>query len=206
MPGKLTFYYNPMSRAAIVRWMLEEVGADYDIMPIDFEAGENRKPEFLALNPMGKLPTIVLPDGTVVTEAPAIIAWLADAYPDAGLAPAPGSAERGTYYRWLFFGGTCFEPALTDTTMRKDAPPLPKSSIGWGSYDDVIDTLEIAIGEGPYLLGERFSAADVYIGAELFWAGMFAAPRIADSRVIQDYVARVTNRDAYKRAMAVPGA
>lgn len=201
MHGKLTFYYNPMSRAAIVRWMLEEVGADYEIVPIDFEAGENRKPTFLAINPMGKLPTIVLPDGTVVTEVPAIIAWLADAYPDAGLAPEPGSAERGTYYRWLFFGGACFEPALTDTMMRKDAPPLPKSSIGWGSYDDVIDTLEIAIGDGPYLLGERLSAADVYIGAELFWAGMFAAPRIAESRVIQDYIARVTNRDAYKRAM-----
>lgn len=148
MHGKLTFYYNPMSRAAIVRWMLEEVGADYEIVPIDFEAGENRKPTFLAINPMGKLPTIVLPDGTVVTEVPAIIAWLADAYPDAGLAPEPGSAERGTYYRWLFFGGACFEPALTDTMMRKDAPPLPKSSIGWGSYDDVIDTLEIAIGTG----------------------------------------------------------
>lgn len=206
MPSQLTFYYNPMSRAAIVRWMLEEVDADYAIVPIDFEAGDNRKPDFLAINPMGKLPTLVLDDLTVLTETPAIIAWLADAYPEAGLAPEPGSAERGTYYRWLFFGGTCFEPALTDATMRKDVPPLPKSSVGWGTYHDVIDTLEIAIGEGPYLLGERFSAADVYIGAELFWAGMFAAPRIAESRVIQDYVARVTNRDAYKRAMAVPDA
>lgn len=200
MPGKLKFYYNPRSRAAIARWMLEEVGADYEIVPIDFEAGDNRKPDFLAVNPMGKIPALVLEDGTAITEAPAIIAWLADAYPEAGLAPEPGSNERGSYYRWLFFGGSCFEPALIEKMMRKDQPELPKSTLGWGSYDDVIGTLEQTLSKSPYLLGENFSAADVYIGAELGWAGMFGAPRIAESRTIQDYLSRVTARDAYRRS------
>ena len=200
MPQKLTFYHNPQSRAEIVRWMLEEVGADYDLMPIDFQAGDNRKPEFLKINRMGKIPTIVLEDGTVITEAPAIIAWLADAYPAAGLAPEPQSSERGSYYRWLFFGGSCFEPALTEKMMRKDAPELPKGTIGWGSYDDVIDTLERALAPGPYLLGEKFTAADVYIGAQLSWAGSFDAPRIKQSQVIQDYVARMRDREAFKRS------
>src|SRR5262245_34474047 len=109
----LDFYHNPKSRAAIVHWMLEEVGAEYRIHHIDFEKGDNKRPEFLAINPMGKIPTLVV-DGQVITEAPAIIAWLADAYPKAGLAPDVGSLERGAWYRWLFFGGSCFEPALAD--------------------------------------------------------------------------------------------
>ena len=96
MPQKIAFYHNPQSRAAIVHWMLEEVGADYEIHPIDLQKGDHKTPEFLALNPMGKIPTVVV-GGTVITEAPAIIAWLADAYPAAGLAPAIGSAERGAY-------------------------------------------------------------------------------------------------------------
>lgn len=199
MTGRITFYYNPQSRAAVTRWMLEEVGADYAIKHIDFEKGESRSSEFLAINPMGKIPTIVLDDGTVLTENGAIIAWLADAYPDAGLAPPPGSPERGTMLRWLFFCGSCFEPAMTDVMMRKDSQ-VSKQTVGWGDYDDVIDTFEKALTPGPYLLGEKFSAADVYVGASLGWAGMFGAPRIGDSKIIQDYVARVTARDAYKRA------
>ncbi|BDA87012.1 glutathione S-transferase [Aureimonas sp. SA4125] len=201
MQGPVKLYYNPQSRAAIVRWMLEEVGAEYTIMPIDFEAGDNRTPEFLAINPLGKIPALVLADGTVITEAPAIIAWLADAFPDAGLAPAKGSGEAGAYYRWLFFGGSCFEPALTEEMMRKGQPSLPKASIGWGAWSDVVALLERAVAPGPYLLGERFSAADVYIGAQLSWAGMFKAPGITDSEAIQNDVARVTDRDAYRRAM-----
>jgi glutathione S-transferase len=201
MPGKITFYYNPMSRAATARWMLEEVGAEYETVLVDFEAGDNRRPDFLAVNPMGKIPTLVLDDGTVLTETAAILTWLADAYPSAGLAPEPGSPARGSYYRWLFFGGSCFEPALTETMMRKDAPPLPKGSVGWGSYNDVIDTLEHAVSRCPYITGDRFSTADVYIGSQLSWAGSFGAPRIADSAAIQAYVERATDRDAYRRAM-----
>lgn len=198
MTAKLDFYHNPQSRSSTVRWMLEEVGADYQMHPISFEAGDNRKPEFLAINPMGKIPTLVA-DGTVITETPAIVAWLADAYPAAGLAPAIGSPERGTWYRWLFFGGSCFEPALLDQMLQRPQPER-KGMLGWGSYDDVIDTLEKALTPGPWLLGETFSAADVYIGASLAWAGMFGAPRVKESGPIAAYVRRVTERPAYKKA------
>lgn len=201
MPGKIIFYYNPQSRAAVTRWMLEEVGADYEIRPIDFAAGDSRTPEFLAINPMGKIPTIVLDDGTVLTETGAILAWLADAYPDAGLIPPVGTPARGTVYRWLCFMGSCFEPAMTDRMIRPDAPGN-RQSLGWGDYDDVLDTLEKALQPGPWLLGEPFSVADVYVAASLGWAGMFGAPRIKESAVIQDYVGRATARPAYGRANA----
>ena len=201
MPQKIAFYHNPQSRAAIVHWMLEEVGADYEIHHINLLKGDHKTPEFLSLNPMGKIPTIVVYGGTVITEAPAIIAWLADAYPAADLAPPVGSAERGTYYRWLFFGGSCMEPAMADQ-MFKRAAPERKSALGWGSYDDVIDTIEAALRPGPWLLGERFTAADVYIGAELMWAGQFGAPRIKESQGIADYVARCVARPAFIRTRA----
>ena len=198
MPRKIVFYHNPQSRAAMARWMLEEVGADYETRLISFDKGENRTPEFLAVNPMGKLPAITV-DGTAITETPAIMAWLADAYPEAGLAPPVGSPERGAYYRWLFFGGSCFEPALLDVMMKRPEVER-KGAVGWGSYDAVVDTLEQALDPGPYLLGASFSAADVYIGSELAWGTMFGAPRLKESKIIQDYVARVTDRPAARRA------
>ncbi|HZH08265.1 MAG TPA: glutathione S-transferase family protein [Lautropia sp.] len=195
MKDKIVFYHNPQSRAAIAHWMLEEVGADYEIRHIDFEKGDNRTPEFLAINPMGKIPTIVV-GGTVITEAPAIIAWLADAYPAADLAPPVGSRERGTYYRWLFFGGSCIEPAISDQMFKRPAPER-SGALGWGSYADVIRTIETALRPGPYLLGEKFCAADVYIGAELSWAGQFGAPQINESQVIKEYVERCRKRPAF---------
>ncbi|WER48779.1 glutathione S-transferase family protein [Cupriavidus sp. WKF15] len=195
----MTLYYNPQSRASVARWMLEEVGADYQLQHIDFTKGESRSPAFLAINPMGKIPTLVLDDGTVLTENGAIIAWLADAFPQAALIPPPGSSARGTVLRWLFFCGSCFEPALTDRMMRADAP-VSRQAVGWGDYDDVIDAIEKALTPGPFVLGTAFSAADVYLGASLAWAGRFGAPRIGDSRVIQDYVGRVTAREAFVRA------
>jgi glutathione S-transferase len=197
--GRIVFYHNPQSRAAIVHWMLEEVGADYQIRHVDLLKGEHKTLEFLALNPMGKIPTIVV-DGTVITEAPAIIAWLADAYPAAGLAPAVGSVERGAWYRWLFFGGSCIEPAIADE-MFKRPPVARKSAIGWGSVEDVVATVEAGLQPGPWLLGERFSAADVYIGAELSWAGQFGSTRIKESKLITAYVARCRERPAYLRTL-----
>ena len=194
----IVFYHNPHSRAAMVHWMLEEVGADYETRLISFEKGENKSPEFLALNPMGKLPTLVV-DDIAITETPAIITWLADAFPGAGLAPAIGSLERATWYRWLFFGGSCIEPAMVDKMMQRPEPER-KGAVGWGSYDDVVDTLEKALAPGPYLLGDAFSAADVYVGSELNWGGMFGAPRLKESAILKDYVDRVTSREAYKRA------
>ncbi|SMC98901.1 glutathione S-transferase [Fulvimarina manganoxydans] len=202
MDGRLKLYHNPRSRAAIARWMLEEVGAEYDLVQVDFEAGDSAKPEFLALNPLGKIPVLVLADGTAVSETPAILAYLADLYPDAGLAPAIGSSERGSYYRWLFFGGSCFEPALAMELMIKTSEPLPVRSLGWSSFDRVIDTLETTLSQRDVLVGSHVTAADVYIGAQLNWARMFGAPRIADSAVISAYLERLTARPAYQRAMS----
>lgn len=202
MSDRMRFFYNPQSRASTVRWMLEEVGADdYEIVRVEFGENGERDERLVAVNPMGKVPTLVLKDGTVLTESAAICAWLADAYPQAGLAPEPGTPERGTYYRWLFFGGSCFEPALIEAMMRKDAEPLSKTMVGWGSYDEVVDTIAQALEGKSYLLGDTFSAADVYIGAGLGWTMAFGAPRLADTPVIVDYVARLKERPAYQRSM-----
>jgi glutathione S-transferase len=201
MPGRLKLYHNPQSRAVTARWMLEEAGADYELVPVEFREDGARDPKILAVNPMGKVPTLVLDDGTVVTEVPAILAWAADAYPEKNLAPSPGSSERGSYYRWLFFVGSCFEPALIERMMRQDAEPLPKMMVGWSSYDDVIDTIEGALKGREFLVGDRCTAADVYMGAGLWWGGMFKGPRILESEIIQGYVARLAERPAFKRAM-----
>lgn len=199
MTDEIIFYHNPQSRAQMAHWMLEEVAAPYRIVPIDFEKGEHKAPAFLALNPMGKLPTIVH-RGTVVTETAAIIAYLADTFPQAQLAPAIGDPLRGTYYRWLFFGAGCFEPALLDEMMKRP-PPLRKSAVGWGDYNDVVRTLKTALAKGPYLLGEVFSAADVYVGSEIRWAMMFGAPGLKGEKVFDDYAARLAARPALQRSM-----
>lgn len=197
MIDEIVFYHNPHSRAQMVHWMLEEAGAPYRIVPIDFEKGEHKTPSFLALNPMGKLPTIEH-RGTVVTETAAIIAYLADMFPQAGLAPALNDPSRGTYYRWLFFGAGCFEPALLDEMMKRPEPPQ-KAAVGWGSYGEVVSTLKSALAKGPYLLGDKFSAADVYVGSQIRWAMMFGASRLKGEKVFDDYVARLDARPALQR-------
>ena len=185
------------------RWLLEEVGAPYRTQLVSFDKGENRTPEFLAVNPMGKLPTIVH-KGVVVTETAAIIAYLADAFPAAGLAPATDDPRRGTYYRWLMFGAGCIEPALLDRMMQR--PPVErKGALGYGSYEDTIATLEKALQPGPYLLGDQFSAADVYIGSQIAWAMMFDAPGLKGNPVFDGYVARVNARPAAQRAAKADG-
>ncbi|MBV8187433.1 MAG: glutathione S-transferase N-terminal domain-containing protein [Alphaproteobacteria bacterium] len=198
MAEEIVFYHNPRSRAQMVHWMLEEAGAPYRIVPIDLEKGEHKTPSFLALNPMGKLPTIEH-RGMVVTETAAIIAYIADAFPAAALAPTPGDALRGPYYRWLFFGAGVIEPALIDKMMNRPEVER-KSALGWGSYEDVVGTLEKALSNGPYLLGDKFSAADVYVGSELRWAMMFGAPGLKGQSVFDDYVARLSARPAAQRA------
>jgi glutathione S-transferase len=199
MTEEIVFYHNPRSRAQMVHWMLEEAGAPYRIVPIDLEKGEHKTPAFLALNPMGKLPTIVH-RSVVVTETAAIIAYLADTFPAAGLAPPPGDAARGSYYRWLFFGAGCVEPAVLDKLFKR--PDIErKAAVGWGSYDDVVAALKKALADGPYLLGETFSAADVYIGSEIRWAMMFGAPGVKGEKVFDDYVARLSARPAAQRTV-----
>jgi glutathione S-transferase len=140
---KITFYHNPQSRGRIVHWMLEEANAPYEVKVVDFQLQEHKAPEYLAINPMGKIPAIVH-RGTVVTESAAICAYLADVFPAAELAPAPNDPKRGSYLRWLFFGAGCVEPAVIDRLFSRPPPSRP-AAMGYGNYDDTINTLEKAL-------------------------------------------------------------
>jgi glutathione S-transferase len=192
----LTLYHNPQSRSTTVHFMLHELGEPFEIVPIELKAGEHKKPEFLKINPMGKIP--VLRDGDViVTETPAILTYLADKYPKAGLAPAIDSPDRGAYLRWLFFYGSCFEPALTDLALKRETPP---STAGWGKPAHVLDTLSAGLKPGPWLLGERFSAADVMVGSGV--AYMLGFKILPERPEYVDYVARLEARPARKAARA----
>src|SRR5512134_743616 len=173
MSDELVFYTNPMSRGRIVRWMLEEVGQPYRTELLEF--GTTLKaPEYLRINPMGKVPALRHGD-TVVTECAAICAYLADAFPKAGLAPPSGDRRRGPYYRWLFFAAGPLEAAVGDRTLGiEDVPPEKRGMIGYGCYDDMVRTLETAVaGADPWLTGDQFTAADLYLGAHLGWGLQF---------------------------------
>ena len=198
MTDKVVFYHNPQSRGRIVHWMLEEAKAPYEVRVIDFDRKEHKSERYLAINPMGKIPAIVH-RGTVVTESAAICAYLADAFPAAGLAPALDDPKRGTYLRWLFFGAGCVEPAVIDQLFSRPPPSRP-SAMGYGNYADTVNTLEKALTPGPFVLGERFSAADVYLGSAIGWGLSMKAvePRPAFGA----YLGRVGQRPAYQRAMA----
>ena len=197
MSDELVFYTNPMSRGRIVRWMLEEVGQPYRTEVLGYGPAM-KSPEYLALNPMGKVPAITH-RGVVVTEGAAICAYLADAFPEAGLAPEPGSPERGTYYRWMFFAAGPGEAAITAKSMNLLAPADKAGQAGYGSFESMVGGLEHAIANGgPYLLGERFSAADVYFGSQIGWGMMFGT--LPANPVFQAYSQRLRERPAAKRA------
>jgi glutathione S-transferase len=198
MTDAIAFYHNPQSRGRIVHWMLEEVSAPYEIKVVDFDKKEHKSPEFLAINPMGKIPAIVHRN-TVVTECAAICAYLADAFPSAGLAPALDDPQRGTYLRWLFFGAGCVEPAIIDHMFSRPPPSRP-TAMGYGNYPDTLNTLEKAVSPGPFILGERFSAADVYVGSAIGWG--LAMKAVEPRPAFAAYVERVSQRSAYKRSMA----
>jgi glutathione S-transferase len=195
MSDEVTFYYNPMSRARIAHWMLEEVGAPYRMELVSFDKGEHKKPAFLDINPMGKLPAIVH-RGVTVTESSAICAYLADAFPAAGLAPPVTAPERGTYYRWMFFGAGCVDPAMVDRVQGRPAPPRPSAN-SYGCYEDCMNVLEKALSPGPFILGDRFSAADVYIGSQIRFGLMMKG--IDPRPVFTTYVERLSTRPAAKR-------
>src|SRR5512134_2377580 len=162
MSDELVFYTNPMSRGRIVRWMLEEVGQPYRTELLEF--GTTLKaPEYLRINPMGKVPALRHGD-TVVTECAAICAYLADAFPDAGLAPPATDRLRGPYYRWLFFAAGPLEAAATSKAFGFEVPAERRGMVGYGSLAEVLATLESAVSDRDYLVGERFTAADVYVG------------------------------------------
>lgn len=191
MSDELVFYTNPMSRGRIVRWMLEEVGQPYRTEIMEF--ADLSSAEYRSINPMGKVPAISH-GHTIVTETAAICAYLADAFPEADLAPAPTDPARGAYYRWLFFGAGCIEPAVSNKSLGFDIPADKRGMVGYGSMDSVLDTLEEAVAEGPYLLGEQFTAADVYIGSQIAFGTMFGT--IEKRPAFLAYLQRVSMRPA----------
>jgi glutathione S-transferase len=197
MADELIFYTNPQSRGRIVRWMLEEIGAPYRTEVLGYGT-TMKSPEYLAINPMGKVPAIVH-RGVVVTEAAAICVYLADAFPKAGLAPKLDDPQRGTYLRWILFGVGAFEPAVVDKMFAR--PPVERpGAIGYGTYDTMIATLATALQPGPWILGNNFSAADVFVGSQVHFALMTKA--IEPTPVFQQYADRIAARPAYHRLLA----
>ena len=191
----LTLYHNPKSRSASARALLEALGVPYDVQTIDFANGQNRTPEFLALNPLGKLPTLVH-DGAVITEQVAITIYLADRFPAAGLAPAIDDPLRGPYLRWLAFYAACFEPALMDHAFQRT--PLDPATSPYRDYDTVIETLVAQLERGDYLLGDTLTAADLLWGTGLRWTTAFGiVPKLP---AIMAYIERVSAHPAMIRA------
>jgi glutathione S-transferase len=194
MASGLILYTNPMSRGRIVRWMLEELGEPYDTELLEYGT-TMKSPEYLAVNPMGKVPAIRHGD-TVVTECAAICAYLADAFPSAGLAPP--LERRGAYYRWLFFAAGPLEAAATNQALGFEVPDERRAMAGYGSLAQVLDTVEGAVASSEYVAGEAFSAADVYVGAQIGWGLQFGS--IPARPAFEAYWARLRDRDAYRRA------
>jgi glutathione S-transferase len=201
MADEVVFYTNPMSRGRIVRWMLEEIGRPYRTELVDY--GRIKAPEYLAINPMGKVPALRHGD-TVVTECAAICCYLADAFPDTGLAPPPGDRLRGPYYRWLFFAAGPLEAAATNKAFGFEVPPDRKAMAGYGSLADVISTLETALSGREYLAGDRFSAADVYVGSHVGWGMEFGT--FEKRPVFERYFERLSRRPAAIRAREIDDA
>jgi glutathione S-transferase len=196
MADELVFYTNPRSRGRIVRWMLEEVGQPYRTEVVDY--GTTMKATgYLAINPMGKVPALVH-GKTVVTETGAICAYLADAFPQAKLAPPPGDQLRGTYYRWMFFAAGPIEAAVSNKHFGFVVPPDREAAIGYGSFERVMNTLEHAVSHSTYLVGDSFTAADVYTGSQIGFGLMFNS--IEKRPAFERYWDRIKARPAYVRA------
>ncbi len=197
MPN-LTLYHAAPSRSSIALWMLEEIGAPYKIELLKMSEGDNLKPAYLAVNPMGKVPALKHGDA-VITEVAAICTYLADEFPEARLNVPVGTPARGVYLKWLFFGPSVFEPAMTDRAFpRKEAPRA--SALGWREFDQVLDIMAKGIGSGPWLMGEQFTAADVVIGAGLRYGMMFKL--VPERPEFLSYIARIGERPAAQRAEA----
>lgn len=198
MTTDLILYTHPMSRGRIARWMLEETAVPYRTEILDYQ-GAMQSPEYLAINPMGKVPALVHGDQTV-TECAAICAYLADAFPHAGLAPT--AAERGAYYRWLFFAAGPLEQAVTDKTLFGAEPSEEQQRMaGYGSYSRVMDALASALGKASYITGDRFTAADVYVGAQVSWGLQFGS--FEKRPEFEAYAERLGQRPAYLRATEI---
>jgi glutathione S-transferase len=194
---KLVLYHAAPSRSSIVHWMLEELGQPYELHMISLKKGENRQPAYLAVNPMGKVPALKHGD-TVITEAAAICTYLADAFPQAGLNIPVGDPRRGPYLKWLFFGPSCVEPAITERAFPRQEQPQ-RAALGFGDFDTVVDVLaKAAAAAKPYLLGNTFTAADVVIGSGLRWGTMFKL--LPERAEFKPYMAALAERPALRRA------
>ena len=202
MKEELVFYTHPMSRGRLVRWMLEEVGQPYRTELLEF--GTSMKaPAYLAINPMGKVPAIRHGDA-VVTECGAICAYLADAFPEAGLAPPPGDSRRGPYYRWMFFAAGPVEAATSNQALGVEVPADRRGMIGYGSMGDVLSALEKAVSGGGYLAGDRFTAADIYLGSQIGWGMSYGM--IEKRPAFERYWDKIKDRPAAIRAREIDDA
>jgi glutathione S-transferase len=194
---RVTLYHSPNTRSTGALILLEELGAPYDLHVLNMKAGEQRQAAYLAVNPMGKVPAL-RHGAAIVTEQVAVYLYLADLFAEAGLAPQIGDPLRGPYLRWMAFYAACFEPAVVDRFRKND--PGPQTMSPYGDYDTMLATVVGQLAKAPYLLGERFSAADVLWGTALGWTTMFElVPKLPE---IMDYVNRVGSRPAAMRVQA----
>lgn len=200
--AELVLFTHPMSRGRIARWMLEETGQPYRAEILEYGT-TMKSASYLALNPMGKVPTLTHGD-VVVTECAAICAYLADAFPDAALAPAPVAPERASYYRWLFFAAGPLEAAATNKALGFVVPKERRGMAGYGSIETVMDTLENWLSRHEYAAGDRFSAADVYLGSHLGWGMQFGT--VEKRPVFETYFTRLSARPAAVKAREIDDA
>lgn len=201
MTDELVFYTHPMSRGRIVRWMLEEVGQPYRTEVLDY-ASSMKADEYRRINPMGKVPAISH-GGVVVTETAAICAYLADAFPQAGLAPGPTDRLRGTYYRWMFFAAGPVEAAVTNKMLGLEVPADRRATVGYGSFEAVVDALERLVTDREYIVGDSFTAADVYVGSHIGYGLQFGT---FDRPAFKRYAERMSARPAAVRAREIDDA
>lgn len=197
MTGKLTLYTNPMSRGRIARWMMEESRQPYEVVNVPFGPAM-KAADYRAINPMGKVPALRHGDH-IVTECAAICAYMAEAFPETGLAPRP--EERANYYRWMFYAAGPLEQAVTNRAMGFQVPDDKRGMSGYGSYERVMDTLEQAVSAFDFIAGNRFTAADVYVGSAVAWGLMFGS--IEKRPAFEDYARRIGSREAYRRTHAL---
>lgn len=194
----LTLYTHPMSRGRMARWMLEELGQPYTAVYLDY-ATTMKSPDYLAINPMGKVPALVH-DGHVVTECAAVVTYLADAFPDAGLM----AQDRAAFYRWMFFGAGPFEAAVTNRALGVEVPREKSGFVGYGSFDRMLGALDATLADRDFLAGDRFSAADLYVGSQIGYGLMFGS--LPASPALSAYWDRIKDRPARLRAAALDDA
>jgi len=195
--AKITLFHSPNTRSTGALVLLEELGAPYELHAVNMKAGDQRKPEYMAINPMGKMPA-VKHGNALITEQGAIYVYLADLFPKAGLAPAIGDPLRGPYLRWMVYYGSCLEPAVVDKAMKREQAPLAMSP--YGDFDTMLKTLSDQLKTGPYLFGERFTAADVLWGLAMKW--MIAFKLLPERPEFVNYMERVTSRPMFKKIEA----